>query len=93
MVKKTAPLYAMKALGDRKYRSYSLLTSALDRSGQRHALAALFRQEKDPRTHWMGGWVGPRAGPDTEARGKILLPLPGIEPLSPGRPVSSQTLY
>jgi hypothetical protein len=30
--------------------------------------------------------VGSRAGLDTEARGKILLPLPGIEPRSPSRP-------
>jgi hypothetical protein len=37
--------------------------------------------------------VGPRAGVDTEARGKILSPLPGIEPRSPGRPSRSQTLY
>jgi hypothetical protein len=37
--------------------------------------------------------VGPRAGLDTEVRGKILLPLPGIEPRSPSRPVRSQTLY
>jgi hypothetical protein len=37
--------------------------------------------------------VGPRAGLDTEVRGKILLPLPGIEPRSPGRPVHNQTLY
>jgi hypothetical protein len=29
--------------------------------------------------------VGPRAGLDTEVRGKILLPLPGIESRSPGR--------
>jgi hypothetical protein len=36
--------------------------------------------------------VGPRAGLDTEVRGKILLPLTGIEPRSPGRPVRSQTL-
>jgi hypothetical protein len=28
--------------------------------------------------------VGPRAGLDTEARGKILSTLPGIEPRSPG---------
>jgi hypothetical protein len=28
-------------------------------------------------THCTGGWVGPM---DTEARGKILSPLPGIEP-------------
>jgi hypothetical protein len=37
--------------------------------------------------------VGPRAGLDTEARGKILWPLPGIELLSPGYPARSQTLY
>jgi hypothetical protein len=30
-------------------------------------------------THWIGGWVIPRAGLDTGVRGKILLPLPGIE--------------
>jgi hypothetical protein len=30
-------------------------------------------------THCTGGWVGPRAGLDTEARGKISLPLPGNE--------------
>jgi hypothetical protein len=27
-------------------------------------------------THWIGGWVGPRAGLDTEAREKNPLPLP-----------------
>jgi hypothetical protein len=42
-------------------------------------------------TNWTGGWVGPTAGLDTEARGKILSPLPGIESRSPGRPASSQT--
>jgi hypothetical protein len=30
--------------------------------------------------------VGPRAGLDTEARGKNPLPLPGIEHRSPGHP-------
>jgi hypothetical protein len=49
--------------------------------------------ERTPGTHCIGGWVGPRAGLDTEARGKTLLPLPGIERRSPGRPVCSQTLY
>jgi hypothetical protein len=29
----------------------------------------------------------------TQATGKILLPLPGIEPRSPGRPARCQTLY
>jgi hypothetical protein len=43
--------------------------------------------------HWTGGWVGPRAGLDTEATGKIISLLPGIEPRSPGSPARSQTLY
>jgi hypothetical protein len=37
--------------------------------------------------------VGPTAGLETEARGKIPYPLPGIESRSPGRPARSQTLY
>jgi hypothetical protein len=50
------------------------MASALDGvSGQRHAPAALYLRGKDPQgTHWTGGWVGPRAGLDAEARGKIL---------------------
>jgi hypothetical protein len=49
--------------------------------------------ERTPGTQCTGDWVGSRAGLDTEARGKILLPLPGIEPRSPGRPARSQKLY
>jgi hypothetical protein len=49
--------------------------------------------ERTPRTHCTGGWVGPRAGLDTEVRGKILSLLPGIEPRSSGRPARSQTLH
>jgi hypothetical protein len=37
--------------------------------------------------------VGLRTGLDTEVRRKILSPLPGIEPRSPGRPARSQALY
>jgi hypothetical protein len=65
-------------------------------SVQRHVPAALYPGKKTPGTHCTGGWVGPSwvpAGLDTEVTGKILLPLPGIEPRSPGRPVCSQTLY
>jgi hypothetical protein len=43
-----------------------------------------------PGTHWTGGWVGPRAGLDAEARRKILCLCRGS---NPGRPVGSQTLY
>jgi hypothetical protein len=48
-------------------------------NGQRHAPAALFPGEKAPGTHCTEGWVGPRGRLDTEARGEILSPLPGIE--------------
>jgi hypothetical protein len=46
-------------------------------SGQLHAPAALFWR-KNPSTHWIGGWVGPRAGLDAVA--KSSQPLAGIEP-------------
>jgi hypothetical protein len=44
---------------------------------------------RTPSTHCTGGWVGPRAGLDTEARGKILCLC---RESNPSRPVYSQTL-
>jgi hypothetical protein len=49
-------------------------------SGQCHAPAALCSGERTPGTHCTGGWVGPRAGLDTEVRGKILCPCRGSNP-------------
>jgi len=46
--------------------------------------------ERTPGTHCTGGWVGPRAGLDTEARGKIRCLCRGS---NLGRPVCCQTLY
>jgi hypothetical protein len=43
-------------------------------SGQHHAPAALYPRERTPGTHCTGGWVGPRAGLDTEATGKSFAP-------------------
>jgi hypothetical protein len=40
--------------------------------------------ERTPGTNWIGGWVGLRAGLDTEARGKILFLF---RRWNPGRPV------
>jgi hypothetical protein len=82
---KAVPLHAMEALGgERRYSSYSFTTSALDGvSGQLHAPAALYPRGKDPGTHCTGGWVGPRAGLDTEDRGKILYPRRGSNPDRP----------
>jgi hypothetical protein len=39
--------------------------------------------ERTPGTHCTGGWVGPRAGLYTEARGKILSPRRGSNPDRP----------
>jgi hypothetical protein len=46
--------------------------------------------ERTPGTHCTGGWVGPRAGLDTEARAKILCPCRGS---NPGRLFYSQAPY
>jgi hypothetical protein len=39
-------------------------------------------------THWIGGWMGPRAGLD-DVEKRIILPLPGLELRSLGRPACS----
>jgi hypothetical protein len=46
-------------------------------SGQRHAPAVLYH----PGTYWIGGWEGPRAGLDAEARRKILCPCRDRTPI------------
>jgi hypothetical protein len=53
-------------------------------SGQHHVQAALYPGERNPSTHWTGGWVDPTAGLDAEARRKILCLCRG---LNPGRPI------
>jgi hypothetical protein len=40
-------------------------------------------RERTPGTHWTGGWVGLRAGLDTEARGKIFCHCRGSNPDRP----------
>jgi hypothetical protein len=81
--------------GERMYSSYSFTNSALDR-GRVASVTPRPRFSAGERihsTHWRGAWVGPRAGLDTEVRGEILLPLPWIEPPSPGLSARSQTLH
>jgi hypothetical protein len=78
-----------------RYSSYSLSTSALD-GGEWSASRpgrALAPGNGTPGTRWTGGWVGPRAGVEKEARGKIFSSMPRIEPRSPGRPARRQSLY
>jgi hypothetical protein len=82
------------AWGERRYSSYSLLTSALDSvSGQRHAPAALYPRGKDLRYPLYRRLGGPQSRSGHRGCRKNPLPLPRIEPRSPGRPVRSQTLY
>jgi hypothetical protein len=88
---KQVPLHAVEARGgERMYSSYSFTTLALD-GGEWSASR-------------LGRALAPGQGPpvpivqetgclDTEATGKILSPLPGIEPLSPGCRVRSHALY
>jgi hypothetical protein len=59
-------------------------------SGQRHSAATLYPVEKITVTHCIGGWVGPRASLNTEAREKIFYLCRGSNHV---RPVCSQTLY
>jgi hypothetical protein len=75
---------------ERRYSSYSFLTSALDGvSGQRHGPAAIYPPGKEAGTHWTGSWVCLRAGLDKDARKKSL-PLLGIKPRSSKSLVSSK---
>jgi hypothetical protein len=73
---KAVPLHAMVALGGRggTAPTHSWPRHWMGVSGQRHALAALCDGERTPGTHCTGGWVGLRAGLDTEIKGKILCP-------------------
>jgi hypothetical protein len=71
--------------GERRYNSYSFTTSALD-GGEWSASRpgrAFSPGERTPGTHWTAGWVGPRAGLDTEDRGKTLCPCRGSNPDRP----------
>jgi hypothetical protein len=65
-------------------------TLALDGVSGCHAPAVLYPWEMNPGIPWTGGWVGLRAGLDTEAKGKILCICRGS---NPGRLACSQTLY
>jgi hypothetical protein len=42
----------------------------------------LFFQEKSPGIHWIGGWVGSRAGLDAVVKRKIPIPSPIIQPVA-----------
>jgi len=49
-------------------------------SGQLHDPAALLPRERAPCTHWIGGWVGPRAVLDAMVKRKIPSPHQELNP-------------
>jgi hypothetical protein len=62
-------------------------------SGHSHAPAALYPWGKDPLYQSYRRLGGPQITSRHRLEEQFLLPLSGIEPRSPGRPVRSQTLY
>jgi hypothetical protein len=69
--------------------THSLLTSALVGGEWLASRPNLFTPgEKDPGTHWTGGWVDPRTGLDDVEKRKFLT-LPGFELRPLGRPTRS----
>jgi hypothetical protein len=58
--------------------------------GHLHAPASLPSCEKAPCTHWIGDWVGTRAGLDVVGNRKIFCLCPEWHP---GRPARSPSLY
>jgi hypothetical protein len=61
---------------------HEFLTSTLDEGEWSASRPGRFiPRERVPRIHWIGGWVGPRAGLDGgEGEKKNSQPLPGLEP-------------
>jgi hypothetical protein len=82
----------MKAYGGVDVWTHVFLTSALvggEWSASRPGRFTL--GERAPDTHWIGGWVDPRAGLDNvEKRKYLTLPGPELRPL--GRPACSKSL-
>jgi hypothetical protein len=72
-------------LGGEEYSSYSFTTSALDGSecSASRPGRAFTSGERTPGTHCTRGWVGPRAGLHTDARGNILCLCRGSNPDRP----------
>jgi hypothetical protein len=75
----------MEALGGRGV--YLLLILDVDTRGGEWSASrpglAFTPGERTHGTHCTGGWVGPRAGLDTEARGKIICPRRASNPDRP----------
>jgi hypothetical protein len=59
-------------------------------SGQRHVPAAFLSGKEPLGTHFIGGWVGTRAGLDAVEKSKITFPC---QESNPGHPTHSPSLH
>jgi hypothetical protein len=83
----------MKAYGGEDVWIHIFLTSTLAGGEWSASRPGRFTPgERAPGTHWIGGWVDPRAGLEDVEERKFLT-LPGLELRPLGRPARSQSLY
>jgi hypothetical protein len=74
----------MKAYGGVEVQLHAFLTSALDGGEWSASRSDRFTpRERAPGTHWIGGWVGPRAVLDTVVKRKIPSPRWESNPITP----------
>jgi hypothetical protein len=83
----------MKVLGGRGGIAHSRPRHYMGVSGQRYSPAALYPRGKDARYALDRRLGGPQSRSGHRGYRKNPLPLPGIEPRSPGPPARSQTVY
>jgi hypothetical protein len=55
------------------------MTSALDGGQWSASRSGRALPPENPATHWTGGWMGPTAGLETEARGTILCRVSNLD--------------
>jgi hypothetical protein len=73
----------MKAFWGEEVQLHAFLTSALDGVEWSASRPGRFTpKERTPATHWIGGWVGPRAGLDAVVKRKIPSPCRDSNPRS-----------
>jgi hypothetical protein len=81
-------------LGEWRYRSTHSLTSALDGGEWSASRPGRFTPgERAPGTHWIGGWVGPRAVPYAVVKRKIPSSRRELNPRTLIVQLVAQSLY